>query len=198
MLALAKEFDLVKTWNKYVTESLVLRETDLTEMTVYVTVWMPWPFNDISIVMQSLGTDLLEEEGCLVVLFHSPPDPLDPDLLPPGLRKPGLIRVMPGSCIKFTPLPPLTPGGPQRVHSTVVAHLGAGTLTVPTFIITFVLKVLTPFIYNIVVKLLKKAFKKPTDPLPQRMAAKPAVYDLVASAVAKHFARCTAAQAQRG
>lgn len=57
VIALAKEFDLVPTWCKFVTESAVLSERDMTEMAVLATLWMPWPFPKVDILMVSSAGD---------------------------------------------------------------------------------------------------------------------------------------------
>ena len=65
----------------------------------------------------------------------------------------------------------------------MMAHLKP-PMTVPSFIISFILKVMTPFVYSQMQKVLHSAFSDPTDPLPQRVQAKPELYELVTQRVA--------------
>lgn len=91
---------------------------------------------------ETLGTDLLEEEGCFVITFATPDKVSDAAASrPPASGKRAAVTMLPGSCMKLTPLPPLVPGGPPRIQSTVLTHVTAGKMYVPDMIITFILKV---------------------------------------------------------
>ncbi|GIL73854.1 hypothetical protein Vretifemale_3944 [Volvox reticuliferus] len=72
LLSLAREVDLCPTWNKYCTSATILREISVTDVLVYVSVWMPWPFNDVGFMLEAVGADLFDEEGRLVICFKTP------------------------------------------------------------------------------------------------------------------------------
>lgn len=96
------------------------------------------------------------------------------------------------SCFNFTPLPPSAPGGRPRTHVTVVINIDAGMAYVPDAIISFILKVFSPIVYRIVVKVLKKHFHEMKDSaLLQRLAQRPEYARLQ-----KHADRYLAKQAE--
>ncbi len=74
---------------------------------------------------------------------HPGHDPLHgpPPALPPGTEKHCRVRVLAPSVIKFVPEPPATPGGPPRTRMHMQMYVDPGIKHVPSFIITFVLKV---------------------------------------------------------
>lgn len=39
---------------------------------VYMSLYVPWPFNDVGFVVEANGADLYEEEGRLIIAFASP------------------------------------------------------------------------------------------------------------------------------
>ncbi|GLC46176.1 hypothetical protein PLESTB_001197800 [Pleodorina starrii] len=201
LLALTREVDLVPSWNKYCTTASVLREMSVTDVVVYMALWVPWPFHNVGFLLEANGADLYEEEGRLLVCFQSPntrpaqgsdgtpaspppapppvPPPVPPPTLPPGSEKHTRVRMLAPSCISLRPLPPKSPGGPTRTHCEVQCYVDPGLRHVPPFIISFVLRVFSPFMYAAVKKALAAAFKSPTSPLPQRIQQRPELYDLV-------------------
>jgi hypothetical protein len=52
-----------------------------------------------------------------------------------------LVRMIAGSSVFLEVLPPDKPGGASRTRATMQAHIDAGAMRVPSFIITFCLKV---------------------------------------------------------
>ncbi|GIL49243.1 hypothetical protein Vafri_5366 [Volvox africanus] len=147
---------------------------------VYISVWMPWPLNDIAFMVEANGADLLDEEGCLLICFQTPDRKvLGPDAPPPDSEKHRQMRLLAPSCMSFEPLPPKTPGGPPRAQCVVQTYVDANVRIVPPFIIAFVLKVLSPFVYAAVLKVLSSAFKSPDNPLPKRIKQRPELYGLI-------------------
>lgn len=113
LLALAREVDLVPTWNKYCVAadtlgpaagstaassapgSTAASTTDAgagagagasggkagsgampaptTELLVYMVMWMPWPFNNISLTVHACGAELLDENNCIFITYDTPP-----------------------------------------------------------------------------------------------------------------------------
>ena len=60
VLAMSREFDLTHTWNRYVTESVILAEPSIFESTVYAASWLPFPFPHIDVVVAARGMDLAD------------------------------------------------------------------------------------------------------------------------------------------
>ena len=60
MLAMSREFDLTHTWNRYVTESMILAEPSIFESTIYAASWLPFPFPHIDVVVTARGVDLAD------------------------------------------------------------------------------------------------------------------------------------------
>ena len=60
ILAMSREFDLTHTWNRYVTESIILSEPSIFESTLYAASWLPFPFPHIDVVVNAQGIDLAE------------------------------------------------------------------------------------------------------------------------------------------
>lgn len=183
---MAREFDLVPTWNSYITQTNILQITSLVELLVYASVWLPWPFAERDVLIQAVGMDMLAEEGCLAISFSSPdggmPDGVEP---PAGHEGRTHVTILPGSCLMLSPLPPLSAGGRPRVRVDVVTMLDSGQW-VPEAVITFVLSVFAPFFFTAVKKLIASAFVDPSEPLPARIAAHPELYAVMAERVA-HF-----------
>jgi hypothetical protein len=144
------------------------------------------------LIIHATFLDLLATEGCFLICLHSPQDISDAIQLPPESAKRDRLDVLPGSCVKLTPLPPAASGkgaaAQPQVLSELTMHLDAHTKHLPSFMISFVLKVLGPFLYKQVLKLLKKNFNSPEDMIPKRMAQRAELYEAVSAAVKRHMA----------
>ena len=66
-LSLAREFDLMTTWNHYIVESQLLHAPTIWESTVYAGLWMPFPFPQMDCLGTGRGFDL--SEVCLSPTF---------------------------------------------------------------------------------------------------------------------------------
>ncbi|KAG2447129.1 hypothetical protein HYH02_007875 [Chlamydomonas schloesseri] len=196
LVALAREVDLCPTWNKYCTSAHVLKEASPTDVTVYMSLYVPWPFNDVGFVVEANGADLYDEEGRLIIAFSSPDSKDSGVQLPPGAEKHRKVKLLSPSCMSFTPLPPKAPGGPQRTLCHVQTYVNPG-ISVPAFIISFVLKVLSPFVYGAVQKVLASAFKSPSGPLPSRLKQRELLYGLVKRRTEAYLAQQTQQQQQQ-
>ncbi len=147
------------------------------------------------LIIHATFLDLLATEGCYLICLHSPRDIPDDITLPPDSAKRDRLDVLPGSCVKLTPLPPpatSTKGGPAtaqpQILSELTMHLDAHTKALPAFMVSFVLKVLGPFLYKQILRLLKKNFHSPDDIIPKRMAQRAELYEGVKAAVRQHMA----------
>jgi len=59
-LSLAREFDLMTTWNHYIVESQLLYAPTIWESTVYAGLWMPFPFPHMDCLGTGRGFDISE------------------------------------------------------------------------------------------------------------------------------------------
>lgn len=59
-LALAREFDLMSSWNHYVLDSSLLHVPTIWQSWVYAALWMPFPFPQMDALAQGRGYDLSE------------------------------------------------------------------------------------------------------------------------------------------
>ena len=57
---MSREFDLTHTWNRYVTESVILAEPSIFESTLYSASWLPFPFPHLDVVVKARGIDLAD------------------------------------------------------------------------------------------------------------------------------------------
>ena len=196
LLALAHEFDLTSSWNKFVMVSLILAQPSLLRGLIYVNSWLPWPIKNRSLAMDAVGWDLLSEMGCcLIVMRHlagekkyGAQDDAQEKLVGAAEARYKSVRcVLQGpSGIRLTPLPPAAPtaqpvsdnedkgahngvgadggayggaDGEARVAASMMVQVdpGFGKLSVPVWLINFVLKVMAPYIYRMLQKLLTSA-----------------------------------------
>lgn len=72
------------------------------------------------------------------------------------------------------------------VKATALTHINPHIPYVPPVLLNFVLKVMSPVMYQQMVKLLKKSFADPSQALPQRIQNKPELYELVRQRVAQY------------
>jgi hypothetical protein len=73
-LALAREFDLVHSWNHMCVESRILRVVHDFELTLYAAIRMPWPLSARQAVVHVHGLDCLTSDSAAVCLFASSPE----------------------------------------------------------------------------------------------------------------------------
>jgi hypothetical protein len=192
VLAMAREFDLVKSWNSYITVSNIVGVNCQVDVTTYAAVWMPWPFAERDVFIQAVGVDHLDDTGHMAVSFGSPPGGIPPSgqPLPGGYDARTHLLLQSGSCMLLQPLPPAVPGGPSRTKAIVVGIIDAGVgAYVPEAVVTFVLKSFAPFVYKAALKTLAGAFHKDSDPLPSRIRQRPELYQLLEERVAQYLAK---------
>jgi hypothetical protein len=71
ILALAREFDLVKSWNWTVSDSSVLETRGDFDIDAMVVLKMPWPYKQRFTAFRCKGGDFLDERGSVAVVFES-------------------------------------------------------------------------------------------------------------------------------
>mmetsp|Transcript_12322 Transcript_12322/g.26605 ORF Transcript_12322/g.26605 Transcript_12322/m.26605 type:complete len:579 (-) Transcript_12322:970-2706(-) len=186
-LCLCREFDLCPSWNKYMLEGSVLRELSVVDVMVRGVMWVPWPLNPIEFVAAASGADLLQEDGSIIVALESPEKLPDDIVLPAASAKRRQFRFMHGSYMQLRPLQPAKEGGPPRTTICFEIHVDPGFKYVPASILTFVLRVMAPFIYSSVLRLLQRTFKDPQAELPRRIGQRTELYGLVRERVAAYL-----------
>ncbi|WIA14126.1 hypothetical protein OEZ85_002670 [Tetradesmus obliquus] len=128
-LSMAKEFDLVSSWNSYITNSSILRTYCDVDMLVYASVWLPWPFAERDVLISAVADDQLREKGVVAISFASPRDADAPpgDELPAGADKRVHIHFMPGSCMTMVPVAAAAPAAaaPAAPAAVIVAADGS-------------------------------------------------------------------------
>ena len=64
---LAREVDLVHTWNPAISQMEQLQQLALNELLVYMALWVPWPMSAPEVLLHAVGADLLEQEEAVVL-----------------------------------------------------------------------------------------------------------------------------------
>jgi hypothetical protein len=71
VLALAREFDLISTWNWTVQESHIVETHSDMDIVALAVVKMPWPYRNRMATVRAVGGDCLSDRACAIVYFHS-------------------------------------------------------------------------------------------------------------------------------
>jgi hypothetical protein len=188
IVAIANEWDLIPTWNKYVLDAVKLAEPGNYECFVYGAQWMIKPFRHLDAIVRARGFDLAETHRCLIILVND----VDADALPSdhrpvpeesymGSRR--KVNVLPKSCIVLKPLPAQAADGDKNGRDLTEAHLmvylDPHIPFVPGFLINFVLGILAPYIARQMNKVLNKAFADMEGEYSQRLAQRPELYERI-------------------
>lgn len=198
ILALAHEWDLLPTWNKFSLEAIKLAEPSIFESIVYGAQWMMKPFRQMQAIVRANGYDLAASplHRCLLITMN---DVSDTDIqalgienryphLPAAMAKRNTVNLLKKSCIKLRPLPPLEQQNKSSIPRTdahFMVHLDPHISYVPSSLVNFVLGILAPYIYNQMLKVLDKAFQEPDGEYPKRVRDQPELYGLVAERMAE-------------
>lgn len=78
-------------------------------------------------------------------------------------------------------------GGAGRVRASVIVHMDPHIKRVPSALINFVLKIMSPFLFNTIQNVLKSEFDSPEKVLPIRMREKPELYGLIAPRIDEYI-----------
>jgi hypothetical protein len=71
ILALAREFDLIPSWNWSVVDAAVLAARGRVDMDVAFVLYMPWPFANRRAAVRLDGANCLDEDGSMTVAMAS-------------------------------------------------------------------------------------------------------------------------------
>lgn len=145
ILAMAHEWDLLPTWNRFCLDALKLAEPSLYESVLYGAQWMMRPFRPLQALFRARGYDLAEEHRSLLITIDNcevDALPQGHPPLPPALASRRTVHILPGTCMKFRPLPAETPGATLRTQCDLVAMVDPHIPYVPAALVNFVLGVL--------------------------------------------------------
>lgn len=180
LMAMNREFDLLSSWNKYSKDSAILAEIPPFQSVVYTAQYMPFPLTELDLVVHCQWSDVQEEGAVVITLRDYSEEIPSPDVkaLPSRSSKRRRMKLLPGSASILQPYP-CTADGRPRTKCIVVANLDPHVDYIPQFLVTFVLKVMSPFLYNATKRTLENNFSSPDMQLPRRMAACPEVYQRI-------------------
>lgn len=171
VLAIAREFDLVSSWCRFLMDTQVLSATSLLSLSVYAALWVPPPLTDRDFAVRVDGYDCLDEHGCVLVIFRDS----DEDL--PVVSDSRVRMRFSRACIRLTPLA----GGGTR--GELIGHIDPampGGLDPPEWLVTWALRVLCPFIFAAARRVAASVGVAAQCPYVQRFAGNEELYGLVA------------------
>mmetsp|Transcript_12054 Transcript_12054/g.20385 ORF Transcript_12054/g.20385 Transcript_12054/m.20385 type:complete len:504 (+) Transcript_12054:132-1643(+) len=171
-VALAWEFDLIKTWNRFVSDTVKLHEEKCFRMWAYAGVWLPWPIPDRQLTVFSKGLDFLEEHDCMVFLVESTETlPVGARALPKGAKDRVTIDVLQPSGGALFPL------GPKLTRGRLLFYVDPHIPTVPEWLVNFVLGKMIPWVLRIIVKYMNPKGEFHRSGYVTQMAANPPFYN---------------------
>jgi hypothetical protein len=142
VVAVAREFDLVQYFaGTFLFDTRVLAVESLLEVTVYAALYVP-VLADRDFAVSVRGYDLLDEHGCVVIVFADSPPSYD-HLLPPESASRVRLHFR-RACIK------LQPHADGATVATLCAHVDPcmpGDLDVPQWLVTWAIRILAPFLF---------------------------------------------------
>ncbi|GAX74815.1 hypothetical protein CEUSTIGMA_g2262.t1 [Chlamydomonas eustigma] len=188
ILCIAREFDLCREWNKYCLVCNFLKEYSLTDILAFATVWMPWPLSNMDLVAEATGVDLLREHDSLMIDIGTPDEIPEGVQLPKSWGQNMKVKFERGSFICLQPLL-VEQGQPPLTRVCVSFHVDSGIKNVPEFLISFVLRILAPFMYRQVIALLHHTFSNPGSKLAQRLQIRSELYSMVRNRISDFLSR---------
>lgn len=181
ILALAHEWDLLPTWNRFTLEAVKLAEPSIFESYVYGAQKAIYPFKPFQTLLHARGYDLADSHRCLLILVKDADADKLPEghaPLPKGMAKRRRVNMLPGTCVMLRPLPVGDDGG-QRTEALMIAHMDPHIPYVPAALVNFVLGFLAPYIFKQMGSMLDNKFSDPEGIFPQRIAQQPELYGMV-------------------
>ncbi|KAK9845253.1 hypothetical protein WJX81_001330 [Elliptochloris bilobata] len=174
-LALCVEYDLLSTWQSGVMLDTLILCSKAHSETFYGAIWTPLMIFET--LVEGHGHDLGEEQRCLMLTLQDAPEPLPPGVLPlpPATAKRKRGGVVRGTAILLEALPP-GPGGGAVTQVRIIARLDPRLPFVPGFLISFLLKVVAPYVYRQVQQVLE-LFNVKDSYMQRRFAQNAALYE---------------------
>eukprot|EP00892_Ulva_mutabilis_P000409 jgi/Ulvmu1/10369/UM061_0052.1 len=188
VLALAREFDLISSWNWTVPDSRILSERSDMDLSAFAVVRMPWPFNNRYATVRAQGGDCLQEDSCARVVFAS----CACDEVPESARHADRVEVLEGSGVRLEPCWMHQHGHIVEGCRVSVQLSADPKVDVPAAIIKFILTVLSPVVYRLTKHVIHAYVRKPGSALHTRMQQRRSFYNDVDSKVQKFLASCPA------
>lgn len=179
ILALAHEWDLLPTWNRFALDAVKLAEPSIFESFVYGVQWMIKPFRHMDVTVHARGFDVAASHKALLITVR------DAVELPPGhapipdaAANRRTVNVLPHSCILLRPQP-TGADGEAHTEAHMLVNLDPHIPFVPGVLVNFVLGILAPYIVSQMHKVLDTAFSDPAGDFPTRMAHQPELYGFI-------------------
>eukprot|EP00239_Pterosperma_sp_CCMP1384_P007169 CAMPEP_0197846460 /NCGR_PEP_ID=MMETSP1438-20131217/3195_1 /TAXON_ID=1461541 /ORGANISM="Pterosperma sp., Strain CCMP1384" /LENGTH=192 /DNA_ID=CAMNT_0043458117 /DNA_START=1 /DNA_END=579 /DNA_ORIENTATION=+ len=171
-----REWDLVCSWNKFTLDTIILNKISAFSFWVYAGIWLPWPISQRDFVANARGVDLLDtaKRQIIFLVDSKGADAADAsgkglDNLPKKASSRERIDIKP-SIITLSPMTE------DSVNASVFFSVDPNMVKVPAWLVNFVLQVMVPWVYKMVLKIIKKRFANESSLYPQRMAKRRNLY----------------------
>jgi hypothetical protein len=204
LVAVAREWDLMKIWNVYAVDAVVMLVKGLTHVVIYSAIWLPWPMTsrDHGIVIDACflgqppkattefenikaadGFASSESSPCAVLLMRDVvPDVDDMGIgYPKEAEKRKRVDFVGNSGVRIRSLPPLPGSIVPRCRGDVVVHIDVKLYMVPASVVRFILKTLAPWVHRMIDKMLNspKYFGDSDSMFQPRIDANPELYGML-------------------
>ncbi|KFM26213.1 hypothetical protein F751_4706 [Auxenochlorella protothecoides] len=167
---------LVAMMHEMCMEPMVVERASIFEARVYTGQWIPSPFKDANILLNVRAFDLADEHSSLLVLFESEDLDVSDPRLPTAVSQRRTIDVLPGSGIRLQALP-AGPDGIPRSLADIHLDFDPHFPYVPSVLVSFLLRVLCPYLYNVIIKVLDSQFSGDQGCMyEERVASRPDLY----------------------
>ena len=181
LAAIAREFDLVTSWNKFCSNALILSVHSLMSLSIYAESWLPWPYANRSLILKALACDVLDQHGCYCIIMEQIEE-LDEE----KNQSPEVVsvrKIVPESAsvecdVKEGSFIKLVPIAKNKTEATMVFHLDAKMAMAPDFLIQFFFYFMTPWIYNMMKNVVQNAVKE-SSPYNKRFKEHEEFYNLM-------------------
>jgi len=164
VFAMGWEFELFDAWNPFAIDPTIVRrresddgDGDAMEMTVCCACWLPWPFSPRGLCVRIKTTDRLEDRGCYFQQIHDV-EYENEAAATDGRVKRERASVVKGSFVSFSPIRSATQDGSGSTKVLICGHFDPYMMAPPQWLVTFVLRLMTPVVFQHLVKALKKAY----------------------------------------
>ena len=204
LVAVAREWDLMKIWNVYAVDAVIMLVRGVTHLVIYSAIWLPWPLTsrDHGIVIDACflgqpprattefenikaadGFESSESSPCAVLLMRDVV-PGEDDMgtgYPKEAEKRKRVDFVGNSGVRIRPLPPLPGSSVPRCRGDVVVHIDVKLYMVPASVVRFILKTLAPWVHRMIDKMLNspKYFGGSDSMFQPRIDANPELYGML-------------------
>ena len=213
LVAVAREWDLMKIWNVYAVDAVVMLVKGLTHVVIYSAIWLPWPMTsrDHGIVIDACflgqpprattefenikaadGFESSESSPCAVLLMRDVVPGVD-DMgigYPKEAAKRKRVDFVGNSGVRIRSLPPLPGSIVPRCRGDVVVHIDVKLYMVPASVVRFILKTLAPWVHRMIDKMLNspKYFGDSGSMFQPRIDGNPELYGMLKRRLGETYA----------